>query len=45
MGIYSDRDCVKRFRYDGRIWAKLQDYDYEDVQKLASTTVNQFYMD
>ncbi len=35
MGIYSDRVNVKRFTSDGRIWAKLQEYDYEDVMKLV----------
>lgn len=45
MGIYSDRPNVKRFINNGRVWAKLQEYDYEDVFKVATATVNQFYLD
>lgn len=35
MGIYSDRSNVKRFTNNARVWAKLQEYDYEDVFKVA----------
>jgi len=45
MGIYSDRANVKRFAHNPRLWAKFQEYDYEDVFKVAQTTVNQFYLD
>jgi hypothetical protein len=45
MGIYSDRQCVKRFMNEGRIWAKRQEYDYEDILKVAESTVKQFYLD
>ena len=30
---------------DGRVWAKLQEYDYEDVYKVAHATVTQFYFE
>lgn len=40
MGIYSDRQNVKRFINDSKFWAKLQEYDYEDVYKIAQVTVS-----
>lgn len=39
MGIMSSRDNVKRFAYDERMWAKRQDYSYEDILKVAEVTV------
>lgn len=42
MGIYSERQNVKRFINNNRVWAKLQEYDYEDVMKVAQATVNQY---
>lgn len=45
MGIYSERQNVKRFINNGRVWAKLQEYDYEDVMKVAQATVNQYQLD
>ena len=45
MGIYSDRLNVKRFMNNGRVWAKLQEYDYEDVMKVAQSTVNQYHLE
>lgn len=46
MGVYSERANVKRYMNDGgKIWAKYQEYDYEDLYKLASSTVNQWYID
>ena len=35
MGIYSDRQNVKRFANEGKYWAKMQEYDYEDIYKVA----------
>jgi hypothetical protein len=29
MGIYSSRESVNRFKFDGVFWAKLLEYDYE----------------
>ena len=45
MGIYSERANIKRFMNNSKVWAKYQDYDYEDLYKVASNTVNQFYFD
>jgi len=28
MGIFSSRESVKRYQYDGKFWAKLNEYDY-----------------
>jgi hypothetical protein len=39
MGIMSSRENVKRFTYDQRVWARRQDYSYEDILKVAETTV------
>ena len=35
LGIYSDRQNVKRYANESRIWAKRQEYDYEDILKVA----------
>ena len=35
MGVYSDRAVIKRHMNDARVWAKFQDYDYEDLYKVA----------
>ena len=43
MGIMSSRDCVKRFQNDGTLWARRQEYDYNDVLKVATASVHQFY--
>ena len=40
MGIYSERPIVKRYMNNSKVWAKLQEYDYEDIYKVASTTVS-----
>ena len=45
MGVYSERVHIKRFMNNGRIWAKFQEYDYEDLYKVAQSTVNQFYIE
>jgi hypothetical protein len=29
MGIFSTRESVSRFKYDGVFWGKLLEYDYE----------------
>lgn len=31
--------------YDSKIWAKLQDYDYEEIYKIASAIVSQYYFE
>jgi len=41
MGIYSDRANVKRFMSkDHRLWALYQEYDYDELYKVAQATVN-----
>ena len=39
MGIRSDRDSVKQCQNDGKFWAKLHEYDYEQLTNLADKTV------
>jgi hypothetical protein len=43
MGIQSSRENVKRFQSDGGVWAKRQDYDYNDILKLSETVVQHYY--
>ena len=31
MGIYSERANIKRFMNNNKVWAKFQDYDYEEL--------------
>jgi hypothetical protein len=45
MGIFSSRESVTRFKYDGVYWGKLLEYDYEQLMKVAEEAVNGFYMD
>ena len=33
MGIYSERGNIKRFMNNTKVWAKFQDYDYEELLK------------
>ena len=43
MGIQSSRENVKRFRNDAAAWARRREYSYEDVLKLTTLTVQDFY--
>ena len=43
MGIQSSRENVRRFQNDGTVWAKRQEYSYEDVLKATTLTVQEFY--
>jgi hypothetical protein len=45
MGIYSERANIKKFMNNTKVWAKFQEYDYEDVYKVAQSTVNQYYLE
>lgn len=45
MGINSARDNVKRFQNDNRVWARRQEYCYEDISKMASTTCSSYYLE
>jgi hypothetical protein len=45
MGIFSSRESVTRFKYDGVFWGKLLEYDYEQLIGVAEETVNIFYID
>ena len=44
MGIMSERDCVKQFKFDGKFWAKLHEYSYQDLMTLADEVVTEWYM-
>ena len=44
MGIRSQRDSVKQFEYDGEFWAKLHEYDYEQLLTLTEEITHQYYM-
>jgi len=39
MGIQSSRENVRRFRTDGTLWGKRQEYSYEDILKVCESTV------
>ena len=39
MGINSSRESVKRFSQDSGLWAKRQEYDYDDILKVSTSTV------
>lgn len=45
MGIFSQRDSVKQFQFDGKFWGSLQEYDYEQLMVLAEDVVKQWYLD
>jgi hypothetical protein len=45
MGIFSSRESVTRFKYDGVYWGKLLEYDYEQLMVVAEETVNAYYLD
>lgn len=45
MGIYSDRQNVKRYTTDSRIWAKRQEFDYEEIYELVQAITCQYYLD
>lgn len=45
MGIQSTRESVKRFSQDSNLWGKRQEYDYDDVLKSATQTVQQYYLE
>ena len=40
MGIYSERGNIKRFMNNTKVWAKFQDFDYEELLKQAASVVN-----
>lgn len=44
MGIFSSRESVTRFKYDGVFWGKLLEYDYEQLMAVAEETVNGYYL-
>ena len=44
MGIFSSRESVTRFKYDGVYWGKLLEYDYEQLMGVAEETVNAYYL-
>lgn len=44
MGIFSSRESVTRFKYDGVFWGKLLEYDYEQLMAVAEETVNEYYL-
>ena len=39
MGIMSQRDAVKQFQWDGKFWASLNEYDYEQLLTLVEEQV------
>lgn len=43
MGIRSTREAVLNFQYNDTHWAKLHEYDYEQVLKLAEEVTHQYY--
>ena len=45
MGIMSDRDCVKRFKTDNRVFGVYKEFDYGDMFKVVKTSVQEFYFE
>ena len=45
MGINSARDNVKRFQNDNRVWARRQEYCYDDISKMAGSVVTSYYLE
>ena len=45
MGIYSERANIKRFMNNSKVWAKFQEFDYEELLKQATSVVSQFYIE
>ena len=45
MGVQSSRESVKRFSQDNNLWARRQEYDYEEVLGVATETVQNFYLE
>ena len=43
MGIQSSREAVRRSQNDGTVWGRRREYAYEDVLKLTTLTVQEFY--
>jgi hypothetical protein len=41
----SERVTVKRYMNETKYWAIFQDYDYEDLFKVATNVVSNFYID
>ena len=44
MGIMSERDSVKQFHNDGEFWARLHEYDYEQLLKLTEEVTHDHYI-
>jgi hypothetical protein len=45
MGIQSSRENVKRFSNESSIWAKFQEYDYQDILGVCESAVQQYYVE
>ena len=45
MGIQSSRENVRRFQNNASVWAKRTEYSYEDILKLATLTVQEYYVE
>lgn len=45
MGIRSTREVVQAYAYKSTHWAKLQEYDYEQVLLLSEDITHSFYVD
>ena len=44
MGIRSTREAVQQYAYKSTHWAKLHEYDYEQVLELAEDITHRFYV-
>lgn len=44
MGIRSTREAVQQFAYNSSHWAKLHEYDYEQVLNLAEDVTHEYYV-
>lgn len=44
MGIRSSREAVQKYMYKSSHWAKLHEYDYEQVLALAEDITHEYYL-
>ena len=45
MGIRSTREAVQQYAYNSPHWAKLHEYDYEQILTLSEDITHQFYVE
>ena len=44
MGIFSQRDAVKKFQKNNQLNGKLQEYDYDQLYQVCEIETKNFYI-